>query len=263
MEDCAMSIGKEKTEKSTSLSTAKTAEVNPSSFRALSMPTKQIATLIRQNMGTAANIFDLDRVKVPAGGSLQWTVPTLKGQVDVPVIEGILLMMKDNRSYWDKKFGTGGKQPPNCSSTDMRRGIGMPGGDCQRCPFSQYGSAIGMDGKPGRGQACKHIRMALFLRQEEVLPIVLLIPPSSVKNSMKYGLRLASAGVPYSSVVTQLRLTRSQNAAGIDYSTIDFAMARILEPEEIARSLEIAKALKDAFMSATIDAEAVPNEEVD
>src|ERR1043165_2918261 len=104
----------------------------------------------------------------------------------------------------------------------MVKGIGKPGGDCLKCPMAQFGSAIGQDGKPGRGQACKHVRLMLFLRQDDLIPLLVPVPPSSVKAAKKYNLRLVGAGYPYQGVVTQLRLTKTKNNDGIEYGQIEF-----------------------------------------
>lgn len=226
-------------------------EIIESKFKALSVPAAQLAMTLRNNLGTNVRPFDLDRVKVPAGGATTWEVPSLKGVEKTECLEGIILHQRDARSYWAKKFG-GGNVPPDCSSADMIRGVGKPGGECLKCPLSQFGTATGQDGKPGRGQACKHVRMVLFLRQDDLIPLLVPVPPSSVKSAMKYGLRLAGAGLPYQTVVSQLRLTKDKNADGIEYGKIDFTMNRKLEETEVAKAMQIAEVMRDVFSAATI-----------
>jgi hypothetical protein len=230
---------------------SKTGELIESNFKALSVPAAQLATVLRNNLGSNIRPFDLDRVKVPAGGSTTWEVPTLRGVLKLECLEGIILHQRDSRSYWAKKYG-GGSVPPDCASSDMQRGVGKPGGDCLRCPFSQFGTAVGEDGKPGRGQACKHVRLVLLLRQDDMIPLLVPVPPSSVKASMKYGLRLAGAGLPYQTVVSQLRLTKTKNATGVEYSQIDFALGRQLKEEEVAKAILIAEAMREVFSQAEI-----------
>lgn len=226
-------------------------EVIESNYKALSVPSKELVAMLQNNLGTQIGPYDLDRVKVPSGGGTTWEVPSLEGIKKSEVLEGIILHIKDVRSYWAKSFG-GGNQPPDCSSTDMTHGVGKPGGDCLKCPMAQFGSAIGQDGKPGKGQACKHVRLMLFLRQDDLIPLLVAVPPSSVKGAKKYSLRLVGAGYPYQGVVTQLRLTKTKNATGIEYGQIDFAMSRKLKDEEYANVVQIAGALKEVFSQVNV-----------
>ncbi len=153
--------------------------------------------------------------------------------------------------YWAKKFG-GGNQPPDCMSSDMVRGMGKPGGDCLKCPMAEFGSAIGQDGSVRKGQACKHVRLLLFLRQDDLIPLLVSVPPSSVKGAKKYSLRLVGAGYPYQGVVTQIRLTKTKNSGGIEYGQMEFAMARKLEEKELANVMQIAAALKEVFAQVEV-----------
>lgn len=234
--------------------TAKQGDVIPSNFRALSVPAKQLVATLSNNLGgQSLRVHDLDRIKVPSGGATVWEVPGLKGTQAEKVIEGIILHSKDARSYWKDKFGSGeGNQPPDCTSADMASGVGSPGGDCLRCPFAQFGSAIDDKGKPGKGQACQHRKLLLFLRQEDMIPMLISVPASSVKLAQKYFLRLAGAALPYQAVTTQLRLTKTKNASGIDYAQIDFAMGRELKEDEVAKAMTIGQALKEAFDRAKV-----------
>jgi hypothetical protein len=226
-------------------------EILESNFKALAVPSQQLVAMLQNNLGTQITAFDLDRVKVPAGGGTTWEVPSLTGMQKTEVLEGIILHLKDTRSYWSKKFG-GGNVPPDCASSDMLRGVGKPGGDCLKCPMAQFGTAPGQDGKPGRGQACKHVRLMLFLRQDDLIPLLVPVPPSSVKGAKKYSLRLVGGGYPYQGVVTQLRLTKTKNNDGIEYGQIEFSMARKLETAELERVMTIAGALKEVFAKAEV-----------
>lgn len=234
--------------------TVKHGEVIPSNFKALSVPAKQLVATLTNNLGgQSLKVYDLDRIKVPAGGATVWEVPGLKGSQAEKVLEGIILHSKDARSYWQNKYGSGeGSQPPDCTSADMVTGVGNPGGDCLKCPFAQFGSAIDDKGKPGKGQACQHRKLMLFLRQEDMIPMLISVPASSVKLAQKYFLRLAGAALPYQAVTTQLRLTKTKNAGGTEYTQIDFAMGRELKEDEVAKAMTIGQALKEAFDRAKV-----------
>ena len=64
-----------------------------------------------------------------------------------------------------------------------------------------------------------------------------------LKNVKKYFLRLASSGKRYSDVVTRFSLVKQKNGTGIEYSEIEVAVARQLEPEECAGAEKYGQAL--------------------
>lgn len=227
-------------------------EVVPSHYKALAVPAKQLVTFMKQNIGTQGlKPFDLDRVKVPAGGGLSWEVPSLKGPQSIGLLEGIVLQFKDVRSYWSEKFG-GGNSPPDCASADSLLGVGKPGGSCVACPLSQFGSATDDKGQPGKGQACRQIRMLMFLRQDDLLPILVVLPPTSVKAARQFFLRLVQGGYPYYGVTMQLALERDKNDKGVLYSKATFSFGRKLEPGEIENAAMIREALAELFGQATV-----------
>jgi len=148
--------------------------------------------ILRENMGgETITEFDLDRVKIPTGGGGFWEVPSMDGTEAVKTIEGVVIITKNVRAYWPLGMEEGsGSDPPQCSSPDAITGEGDPGGSCELCPFSKFGT-----GRPGResGQACKQMRQLFLLLPGSVLPTVLTLPPTSLAPARKYFMRLASA----------------------------------------------------------------------
>ena len=228
-------------------------EVIGSSYKALAVPAQQFTQFLTENIGDQGlRPMDLDKVKVPAGGAISWEIETLEGTQSTQVLEGIILHFKDTRVYWAAKGN--GNTPPDCSSMDSKIGIGNPGGDCHKCPFAQFGSAVNQKGEATKGQACKSVRLFLFLRQDDMIPMLVPLPPTSIQNSKKYFLRLVANGYPYYGVTTQLRLAKAQSSGGDVYSMATFAMGRKLEQEEFEKVQLIGKAMRDLFSQATVDA---------
>ena len=57
--------------------------------------------LIAENLGgERLDEFDLDQLKVPAGGGTNWAVPTISGEQSLPEIEGIIVHVASRRSFW-------------------------------------------------------------------------------------------------------------------------------------------------------------------
>lgn len=251
-----MAKHKEETISKGDVATVQNMDIVPSNFKALSVDTQQLTTFMRENLGGQGfRLTDLDKIKVPSGGGSTWEVPTLQGNKPYQVLEGIILHFKDVRAYWKEKDG--GNKPPDCSSSDSAHGVGDPGGDCQKCPFAQFGSATDDRGNAAGGQACKAMRLFLFLREDDMIPMIVALPPTSLQNAKKYFLRLVANGYPFYGVTTQLRLEQAKNPQSKPYSKAVLNMGRKLEAEEFANAKAIGQAMKDLFDQASqvIDAD--------
>jgi len=229
--------------------------------------------------GQKISPFDLDVVKLPSQGMTIWSIPDLiEGEVNTKMIEGIVILQRSIRSYWsvglDEKDG-GGSSPPDCSSQDGVTGFGYPTGhpdlepeeydadgnarpreayrgtfSCADCPLAQFGSA-----KKGNGQGCKQNKLLFVLTPESSLPIVIKVPPSSLKPVQSFMLRLSGKGIPMYGLVVGLSLKKVQNSTGIDYSEIEPKAVGKLSPEETARMKAVHESLKPLLMGAEFEAD--------
>lgn len=191
-----------------------------------------LQSMIYNLQGEQISEFDLDRIKVPAGGATFFSVPTAEGIKPMEAVEGIVLHIGIRRSYWEDPNPSG--VPPQCYSIDGLHGIGKPGGDCGACPFNQFGSAVKPDGKQGRGKRCREMRLMLIIRPEDRLPMVVLAPPASIKAVKQWLMKLP---VFMFQAVIRLTLQEDKNSDGIKYSK--------LVPEAIGSiSPELAKGLQ-------------------
>lgn len=212
---------------------------------------EELRSTIEMNVGSASvGALDLERIKVPTGGSTTWVYETLEGEETAKEITGVVIGARDARAFWRKRPEEGtGDAPPDCRSDDGVTGIGDPGGDCATCPFSQYGS----DHRQ-RGQACKAMRLLFLIQPSSMLPTLVAVPPSSLKSVKKYGLRLASRGIKLSSVVTALGLEKAENSDGIKYARIAPRMAHRLSDEEAGQMKRISEALAPLFEKVDVQA---------
>lgn len=203
---------------------------------------------IQTNMGDEEiSPFDLDAVKVPSGGGSAFEVPTLDGVEPQKELSGVIVHHKVARAFWRQGIEEGGgNTPPDCSSDDGKVGHGDPGGYCKTCPYSQFGSDA-----EGRGQACKQFRQLFLLPPDSYLPIVVTVPPTSLKNVKNYLFRLTSKQIPYYTVVTRLSLEKQKNSQGIEYSVIRPELGERLDEANAAAMKEYAEAIKP-YLSAPI-----------
>lgn len=224
-------------------------------YAALQMNALELKEVLQENLGgEAISAFELDRVKVPSGGGTTWEVPTLEGVEDAKAIEGVVIYFKNQNAYWKEKYD-GQNNPPNCVSNDGMVGIGTPGGDCAVCPLNAFGSE-------GKGKACKNMRPLFVLREGDVLPLVLTLPPTSLKDARKYFLRLASKGIPYYGVITEITLDKDKNENGITYSKAKLSLKGRLDPDTVKKLKAFQDSLKPALDAVKVDRESYfPDEE--
>lgn len=212
----------------------------------IAVPGRDVAGALTENLGDEGlSAFDLPRVKVPSGGQSAWMLDGLEGEEVVKTFKGIIVFHKLARAYWAIDMDEGGSgSPPDCSSVDARVGVGDPGGDCEVCEFAQYGSA-----EKGEGQACKMMRQLFIVREGELLPLVLNVPPSSLKDVKGYLVRMAAKGRKYYSVVTEFSLVKARSQSGVDYVKIHCGVDSLLSPEEVASVEAYTKGIRSSLES--------------
>lgn len=191
------------------LATKETAIVPVAKYAALATSPQEMLAVIQENIGNdRITDRDLDRITLPGQGAINWNIPTLDGEQSMPHIDGIIVHWTMPRAYWEKNLDEGdGAAPPDCSSEDGNIGVGDPGGVCADCQFNQWGSAA-----KGTGKACKEKRLLFFLREGDLLPIVIQAPATSIRPIKQYLIRLASSGVHYWAVQTRLSLEKVPGA---------------------------------------------------
>jgi len=184
--------------------------------------------------GGALALQDLDRIKMPTGGSLTFTVPTASGDEQRRSLTGVVLDVTRHRAFWPGAF-SGTNAPPECSSADGVTGVGDPGGTCACCPHAFR--------ENGKAAACRLTCECLLILDSDLLPTILVASPTSVRPVAKFLLSLAKRGLHYHDVLASFGLERATSNSGIAFARLVPKMLRALEPHERARMREIVAAL--------------------
>ncbi len=176
----------------------------------------------------------LNRAKIPAGGALQFEIPT-----DDPTrpeytssLVGVILHNHDSCAYWKPEDDDDTEEDnlPLCSSYDGKTGIGSPGGACATCRMNAYGT-----GAKGRGKACKNMRVIYLLRSGEYMPLQLNLTPTSLKPFKDFLTKafLLRKRASFGSVV-EITLKPETNSNGKEkYSVAVFRRLYDFEGEEL------------------------------
>ncbi len=169
-----------------------------------------------------------DRIKIPTGGGTSFEVPNLENSDDpitVKEFSAVILHHHPLFTYYENKYN-GSSNPPNCCSFDGVNGNGTPGGKCRFCKLNVFGS-----GENG-SKACKNKHRLYLLRENEIFPVVLILPSSSIQEFSRYVRRLLGVGKKSDSVVTKLSLKKAVNKTGIAFSMVHFSVVRDLSQPE-------------------------------
>ena len=132
--------------------------------------------------------------------------------------------------------------------------------DCYSCPFggSEAWGSVQILGKSGNAKACADVRRLLFWQPGVTIPIIMPIPPSSIRRWDEYCSGLESVGERFSRVLTEITLEhRTGSIKGREYSVVNFTKDADLTDDTIlalmttttmhGESLPLAKALIALF----------------
>lgn len=199
---------------------------------ALTPINSDVTELIKEELDGLGQIH-FDTIKVPSGGGLAFELPG--DDPDNPettqTLTGVIVHHHAVNSYWPGEYD-GSNTLPDCSSADGKQGLDIKTGelrDCSTCPFNQFGSS-----SKGNGKACKNGHRIYLLRSGEVLPVLISLPPTSLRAFKDYiAKRLVLKGKRTSSVLTTIKLKREKSADGIAYSSCVFTKAGDLTPAQI------------------------------
>ncbi len=199
-----------------------------------------VKNVINENFGSSGiKLTDLQRIKMPTGGGLSWAVLGEKGMHSVETLTGIILYTKEVRAFWSDPNSLG--EPPVCRSEDTVHGVGHPGGICYSCSNAQFGSSV----KGGNSQACKLMRIVYLLPYDALLPVVLQLPPTSLKPARAYLMQLTTHMLTYKQVETAFSLEQVTPKGSPAYSVVKIEISRKLDEKEIPNIEGYASSFQD------------------
>jgi hypothetical protein len=160
--------------------------------------------------------------------------------------DAIIIGHNRANGWWKDMYAvSGGKERPDCSSTDgitpTVTSMDKQHSSCLLCPKNQFGS----DG--GRGKACKNMKRIHILLEGSVLPHRITLPPTSLQAFDRYVTdQIAGRGLKLALVMTRFSLIKVPNADGIEYSEISLSVVNDIDgkPMILAKTKEDAESIK-------------------
>lgn len=232
------------------------AVTNNSNFNLVTLE-GEIAEAIAEEMDGLGTV-PFDRVKIPSGGGIAFELPGEDEDNPESATElvGVILYHHPVNAYWAEKF-EGGSDQPDCSSNDGKMGVLKETGECKTCadcPFNQFGS-----GDNGSGKACKNTHRIYILREGNPVPLILSLPPTSLKYLRDYiSKRILLKGMRCYHAVTKITLKKEKSAAGIAYSRAAFTFVEKLAPEQIAAAEAMVNTIKQTDRNMDVAADYEP-----
>ncbi len=182
-----------------------------------------IKILLKELKGLEEGIkFDI--IKIPTGGATSFELPTddPNNTEAVKEIVGVIIEHKPVNALWENGY-SGENEPPSCYSKDAITGYSADGEVkfCKECENNKFGSS---DNKYGK--KCKNMIHLYIMLENEPLPVILVLPPTSIPNFNDYlAKRIVSRGLRLSQVVTKIILVKAKSRGGISYSQAQFILA--------------------------------------
>lgn len=206
-------------------------------------PLDEVGEIMADMMGgESIGAFGLPTMTVPGGGATVWRMPETDDEPYAETVEGVVLSFSASRAYYAAAYGEGESDGmPDCYSPDNVVGIGNPGGECEKCPLNEWGSA-----GSGGGKACKERRLVYILREGSLVPMVIQVPSASLRPWRAYILSMLDHGGVRFANTTRFGLTvaRSGNRS---YSQITFSRGKPLTNEQAMMAREYATQLIQAL----------------
>lgn len=180
-----------------------------------------LENLAGQKLGAA----DIPRVKNPSGGGTHFEI---HGDA-TKTIEGVIVHHGLSRILWPDRMGG----QPLCVAEDAKTGRGTPGGDCDACPLSEWGS----NQKEGRekAQACTLGHDFYVMRAGEMLPVRVTATATALKDMKQFLLLLASQGKRLRNIAVRFTLKEESDDKNT-WSKVQIAKIADLDEDERAEA---------------------------
>lgn len=197
---------------------AQVAAVNAQSFPILSGG-QDIGVILKKNFGQRRlNPNLLPKITVSSGNKVGFDMPTLdENPKTLKEFIALCVLQIDARRFWNEPMDQRtAKTPPDCASDDLDTGRGDPGGKCDNCSYSQWGSAKGTS----RAQACQDRKILFLLLPGDTVPTVFNIPPTSLVNVQRFMLSLANAKVEFDQAYLKFVAEAAENENHISFTKV-------------------------------------------
>ncbi|MGB9825072.1 MAG: hypothetical protein ACPLRU_00210 [Desulfofundulus sp.] len=215
----------------------------------MSMEDKRaLAMVIQQDLEASRQGFDFRPQRYKINKDNQTFTDPLGNAHDE--LRGVVLHKQKVRALWKQ-----GENVPLCSSLDCITGADRDGKkrSCSGCPYDAWGSASD-NAEERRGKACKEMRRIYLVEQGGFLPILITLPPTSIKPWDDFCSARATMGISDLSAEVILRLIPGKTNS-FTYSVIQPKNGSKIPPADILRYFQMRQKFVEAWQKAEITAD--------
>lgn len=196
------------------------------------IPTPEDLAGVIEDIGDLIKISVLGVVNIAAAGAGTFNVRepgAEEAEKGIKEIQGVIIAHHPVNVRWAAAFSERGEdERPACKSVDGETGIDTETGeriDCATCPHNQFGP-------DGGRKACANKRQLYIMRDGDLLPVLMALPPSGLRafDNYRVSCKLTQRR-DIGQVVTRIRLKSAKNAQRIEYSAPVFEAVALLDLE--------------------------------
>jgi hypothetical protein len=180
---------------------------------------------------------------------------------DSPATAIDVVIVKANKGtskvYYAKGYSEGGDAAkPDCASNQGDKpdaGVKNPQAkSCAVCPHNQWGSKIGENG--GKGKACQDsVRIAIASPAQINDPMLLRVPPASIRSLGELGQTCAKRGVSYNAVITKIAFELESPTPKLTFKPVGFLPeSAFAQVQQVANSDVVKNILGGGFAAEAI-----------
>lgn len=211
----------------------------------------QLAQIVRHELDTTKEGVDLQPTRIKINKDSCTFVDAFGASTDE--LRGVIVFKQKTRGFWKR-----GENIPLCSSLDGITGTVTETNaskSCAACPYNEWGSGTDEAGNPTAGKACKEMRRIFVAQENSELPVVLTLPPTSIKEFDKYISARVSQGIPDTAAETVFRLVPMKSDANFQYAVVQPKLGKRLSPQEMLRFSKMRNTLQVAAAKMAVVAE--------
>lgn len=159
-------------------------------------------------------------------------------------IDTVILNIQKAKTFYAEGYVEGSDGKPDCFSND---GITPDASveakqcsTCSLCPKNAWGSGTNDKGEATKGKACSDVqRLAVNIND----PMMLRVPPASLKNLAEMSKQLSKKGVPLNGVVTRISFDPTASSPVMVFKPVgyvsadDFAKAQALMNDDLVLAI--------------------------
>lgn len=167
-------------------------------------------------------------------------------------LKGVVVFKQKPKAYFRR--GSDSKLP-ECSSWDGTTGMVLATGElrrCVSCPLNQWGSGTDEAGNQTRGKACKEMRRLFILLGGYHLPILVSLPPTSIRECDQYFSARLAEGKPDIAAETIIALI-PQTGGKYAYAKAKFKIGADVPPERLMELRDLRLRVKEAAQAIKIE----------